>query len=106
MMNEDVPIIAQEVNESFNVTFLSEIHEILSKLEVGQDIDSLTNKVKELIGKFDQAKQEIAATGGIDSTKERQETVLKSLQQQLQIKRQVIEKYQNLTLSRNQPPTL
>lgn len=105
-MNTDAPLDTQEVDETFNVTFLSEIHEILSKIEVGQDIDSLTNKVKELTGKFDQAKQEIAATGGIDSTKERQEAVLKSLQQQLQIKKQVIEKYQNLILTHNQASTL
>lgn len=75
------------------------------RLEVGQDIDSLTNKVTELTGKFEQAKQEINSESGIDSTKERQELVLKSLKQQLQIKKQVVEKYQNLTLAPNQQPT-
>lgn len=71
------------------------------RLEVGQDIETLTNKVKELTGKFEQAKQEINSESGIDSTKERQELVLKSLKQQLQIKKQVIEKYQSLTLTPN-----
>lgn len=88
-----------------NVTFLTEIHDILSKLEVGQDVESLTNKVKELTSKFEQAKQEINSTIGIDSTKERQEAILKSLKQQLQIKTKAVEKYKNFTLSRNQPPS-
>ena len=80
---------------SFDICFLQDIHEILSRLEAGRDIENLSHKVIELKEKIKQAKAEIEEAKGIDSTKEEQEAILASLQKQLQIKHTIVEKYKN-----------
>lgn len=81
----------------FEICFLQDMHEILSRLEAGRDIENLSHKVIELKEKIKQAKQEIAEAKGIENTKEEQEAILKCLQSQLQIKRSIVEKYKNFT---------
>ena len=80
---------------SFKICFLEDIHEILCRLESDRDIENLSRKVIELKEKIKQAKQEIEEAKGIDNTKEEQEAILDSLQKQLQIKHNIVQKYQN-----------
>ena len=83
---------------SFEICFLQDMHEILNRLESGRDIENLSHKVIELKEKIQQAKQEIEETKGIDNTKEKQEAILKCLQNQLQIKRNIVRKYKNFSI--------
>ena len=79
----------------FEISFLHDIFEILSRLEAGRDIENLSHKVLELKEKINQAKLEIEAAKGIDSTKEEQEAILNALQQHLAIKKNIVEKYKD-----------
>jgi len=80
---------------SFEICFLQDIFEILSRLEAGRDIENLSHKVLELKEKIKQAKLEIEEAKGIDSTKEEQEALLNALQQHLTIKKNIVEKYKD-----------
>ncbi|CAK8694439.1 unnamed protein product [Clavelina lepadiformis] len=79
----------------FDLCFLSDIYEILSRLEAGGDIESLTHKVLELKEKINQAKLEIQQAEGIDNTLDEQQSILKALQEQLKIKIGIVQKYEN-----------
>jgi len=97
-MSENGNVSEEKERAPFEVCFLQDIHEILSGLETGRDIENLGNKLIELKEKIKQAKQDIEDAKGIDNTKAQQEAILKSLQQQLQIKKEIVEKHRYFQL--------
>ena len=86
-----------EEKSTFDICFLGDIHDILSKLETGHDIENLSQKVIELKNKINQAKEDIHNAKGISNTLEEQENIYKALQQQLEIKQNIVAKYQNFS---------
>lgn len=103
-MNNSSIVADEKESAQFDICFLQDIHEILSRLEEGRDIENLSHKVLELKEKITQAKQVIEEAKGISNTKSEQEDILKALQQQLQIKRDIVEKYRNFKLERFDQP--
>ena len=86
-----------EEKPNFDLCFLEDIHGILGKIEQLNDIENLSQKLIELKNKINQAKDDIRDAKGIDNTLEEQENTYKALQAQLEIKQNIVEKYQNFS---------